>query len=192
MSKHDNIHETPDVSHIHNEGTFHEESDVDVFQIAKFGLALFGATVICFVLMYGMIWGFDYYAMQTDPAKHPMEVRMPDGSKDMNAVLPPEPRVQAAPGFRYVKKDGTVVNLELTAWQGEWFEYKKEHEEILEKGYKDKQGTVMVKPLEEVEKEALKGGFFKVRAGATKEMMEESLMIPSSSSSGRKAEIRQQ
>jgi len=193
MSKHDNIHETPDVSYIHNEGTFHEESDVNVLQIAKFAFGLFVATVVTFVLMLAMKKGFEYVAAQADPPPHPMEVKMQDGSKNMEAVLPPEPRVQAAPGFRYVKKDGTVVILERGIPQAEWQEYKKEYDEILEKGYKDKQtGAVVIKPLEEVEKEALKEGFFKVRAGATKEMMEESKMIPSSSSSGRKMETRRQ
>lgn len=195
MSKHDDIHETPDVSYIHNEGTFHEHSDVNVGAIAKFAFGLFILTVFTFGLVKLMEWGFQYEAKRTESAKNPMMqmTKDKDGNevKDMNATLPPEPRLQLAPGFRYVKKDGKAVDLSLNMPQAEWHEFQKEYKEILEKGLKDEKGNVVIKPLEEAEKEVLQKGL-PTRPQATEEMMKAAKEMPSSSSSGRTMEVRKQ
>lgn len=191
MSKHDDIHETPDVSYIHNEGTFHEHSDVNVGAIAKFALGLFILTVFTFGLVKLMEWGFQYEAKRTATANNPMMVTDKEGNKDMNATLPPEPRLQLAPGFRYVKKDGKVVDLSLNMPQAEWHEFQKEYKEILEKGLKDEKGNFVIKPLEEAEKEVLQKGL-PTRPQATEEMMKAAKEMPSSSSSGRTMEVRKQ
>lgn len=195
MSKHDNIHETPDVSYIHNEGTAHEHSDVNVAGIAKFTLGLFILTVFTFGLIKVMQWGFEEAARATDPPKNPMTAMTKDANgkevKDMNAVLPPEPRLQVAPGFRYVRKDGKVIDLSLNAPWSEWHEFQKEYAEIQEKGLKDEKGNYIIKPIEEVEKELLKQGF-PTRQQSNAETMEEANKMPSGSSSGRKTEVRHQ
>lgn len=195
MSKHDNIHETPDVSYIHSEGTFHEHSDVSVSGIAKFTLGLFVFTVFTFGLMKFMQIGFEEAAKQSDPPKNPMTQMARDKDnnevKDMKAILPPEPRLQLAPGFRYVRKDGKMIDLSLGSPTAEWVEFQKEYKEIQEKGLKDESGKVIIKPIEEAEKEVLKQGL-PTRAQATAEMMERARMQPSSSSSGRTMETRRQ
>lgn len=195
MSKHDDIHETPDVSYIHNEGTFHEQSDVNVGAIAKFAFGLFILTVFTFGLVKLMEWGFQYEAKRTTTANNPMMqmTKDKDGNeiKDMNATLPPEPRLQLAPGFRYVRKDGKAVDLSLNMPQAEWREFQKEYKEILEKGLKDEKGNFVIKPLEEVEKEVLQKGL-PTRPQATEEMMKAAKEMPSSSSSGRTMEVRKQ
>lgn len=191
MSKHDDIHETPDVSYIHNEGTAHEHSDVNVVGIAKFTFGLFILTVITFGLMYAMKLGLEWDARENAPPPNPMMVTDKSGNKDMNAALPPEPRLQVAPGFRYVRKDGKVVDLSLNMPQAEWREYQKEYDEILEKGLKDEKGNYIIKPIHEVETEVVTKGL-PTRQQATKEMMEEAKQMPSSSSSGRTMEVRKQ
>jgi hypothetical protein len=191
MSKHDNIHETPDVSYIHSEGTFHEHSDVSVSGIAKFTLGLFIFTVFTFGLMKFMQVGFEEAAKQSDPPANPMMVKDRNNEKDMKAILPPEPRLQLAPGFRYVRKDGKTIDLTLGSPTAEWAEFQKEYKEIQEKGLKDEKGNYVIKPIEEAEKEVLKQGL-PVRPQATAEMMEEAKMQPSSSSSGRTMEVRRQ
>jgi hypothetical protein len=203
MSKHDNIHETPDVSYIHSEGTFHEHSDVSVSGIAKFTLGLFVFTVFTFGLMKLMQIGFERTAKQSDAPTSPMMEVMKDSNgnvmrdengdvmRDMKTVLPPEPRLQLAPGFRYVRKDGKAIDLSLGSPTAEWTEFQKEYKEIQEKGLKDEKGNVIIKPIEEAQKEVLKQGL-PVRPQATAEMMEEAKMQPSSSSSGRTMEVRRQ
>lgn len=205
MSKHDDIHETPDVSYIHNEGTLHEHSDVNVGAIAKFAFGLFILTVFTFGLVKLMEWGFQYEAKRTATANNPMMqmTKDKDGNKikDMNATLPPEPRLQLAPGFQYVKKseNGVVIDdpnkgkidLSLGIPQAEWREFQKEYKEILEKGLKDEKGNFVIKPLEEVEKEVLQKGL-PTRPQATEEMMKAAKEMPSSSSSGRTMEVRKQ
>lgn len=191
MSKHDNIHETPDVSYIHNEGTAHEHSDVNVRSIAWFAFGLFLLTVITFGLIKVMQWGFEEAAKASDPPRNPMMVENKEGNKDMKAALPPEPRLQVAPGFRYVRRDGKEIDLSLAIPQGEWREFQKEYAEIQEKGLKDEKGNYIIKPIEEVEKELLKQGF-PTRQQSNAEMMEETVKMPSGSSSGRKTEKRHQ
>src|SRR5918999_1601599 len=80
----DDIHETPDVSH--------EASDVDVGTIVKFVIGLFVLTVITFVLMKLLYNVLENRATKADPPPRPMALTEQER-------LPPEPRLQAAPGF---------------------------------------------------------------------------------------------
>lgn len=66
--------------------------------------------------------------------------------------LPPEPRLQAAPGFGVDSPNGRV-NLELKAPQSEYNELHKIWEKQLNEGQKDsKTGTVVSLPIEEAKK----------------------------------------
>ena len=63
--------------------------------------------------------------------------------------LPPEPRLQAAPGFGVDSKDGRV-NLELMAPQSEYRELRKQWDEQWKHGQKDeKTGMMTMLPIEE-------------------------------------------
>src|SRR5882762_5900794 len=90
-SKHDgHVTETPDVSYIKNVDVTHEVSDVYVPGIVKFLVALTVLTIATFILM----WGFFRVLknQETEPPRSPMALTEKDR-------LPPEPRLQGAPGF---------------------------------------------------------------------------------------------
>jgi hypothetical protein len=99
------VTETPDVSHIKNVSVTHEASDVNVGGILKFvvGLTVFG--IIVNVLMWGMFRFFNAQEEVKEPKPGPMAM-----SKEER--LPPEPRLQAAPGFGVKLANGQWVGLE--------------------------------------------------------------------------------
>ena len=89
---HGRAKETPDVTHIKNIDVTHEASDVSVGGILKFvvGLTIFG--IIVFILMWGMFRFFNAQEQTKEPKQGPMAMTKEER-------LPPEPRLQAAPGF---------------------------------------------------------------------------------------------
>ena len=99
------VTETPDVSHIKNLDVTHEASDVSVSGVAKFvgGLTVLG--VVVFVLMWGMFRFL--YAQETEKEPKPGPMAMTPSER-----LPPDPRLQAAPGFGVKLENGEWVNLE--------------------------------------------------------------------------------
>src|SRR6267142_6557402 len=105
--------ETPDVSHIQNIDVTHEASDVNIGGILKFvvGLTIFG--IIVNVLMWGMFRFFNAEEATKEPKPGPMAM-----TKDER--LPPEPRLQAAPGFGVKLVNGQWVTLEKREPQAEY------------------------------------------------------------------------
>lgn len=88
-SKHkDHVTETPDVSYIKNVDVTHETSDVQVPGIVKFLVGLSVLTIATFLLVWALFISFEKDS--TEPPASPM------AEKDR---LPPEPRLQGAPGF---------------------------------------------------------------------------------------------
>ncbi len=110
---HGHATETPDASHIKNIDVTHEASDVNVGGILKFvlGLTIFG--IIVNVLMWGMFRFFDAQEIAKEPPKGPMAM-----TKDER--LPPEPRLQAAPGFEVKLANGQKVKLENSPPEAEY------------------------------------------------------------------------
>ncbi|HVQ36234.1 MAG TPA: hypothetical protein VMS31_01790 [Pyrinomonadaceae bacterium] len=110
---HGHVTETPDVSHIKNFDVTHETSDVNVGGILKFviGLTIFG--LIVNVLMWGMFRFFDEQERAKEPPKGPMAM-----SKEER--LPPEPRLQAAPGFGVKLANGQWVPLDTREPEAEY------------------------------------------------------------------------
>lgn len=106
------VTETPDVSHIKNIDVTHETSDVSVSALLKFVLALTLMTVVVYVLMWGLFRFFNRQA-EKEPAPGPMAL-----SKEER--LPPEPRLQAAKGFRVKLENGQTVDLDLKAPEAEY------------------------------------------------------------------------
>src|SRR4051812_15700878 len=95
MARHgrrDDIHETPDVSHIQNPDVTHEESDVNVRSILMFVLGLIVFGVIVQFLMWYMLKFFERRQDAQTPKPAPMAL----SDKER---LPPVPRLQGAPGF---------------------------------------------------------------------------------------------
>ena len=105
-------------------------------------------------------------------------------------ALPPEPRLQAAPGFGVTGTNGRV-NLELNAPQSEWWELKKQYEQVWKQGMKDPStGAVSALPIDQA-KEAFLSQQVKARTSPeAQKLYEESKLRFSDASSGRTATDR--
>lgn len=183
----DNIHETPDVSHIQNADVSHEVSDVDVGTITKFVIGLFVLTVITFVLMKLLYNVLEDRATAADPPPRPMAM----SEKER---LPPEPRLQAAPGFGVNLGEGKErINLQLREPQAEYNELRKIWDQVLE-GKPDPRTGKTSMPMEEAKKKVLEDGSLKSRppADGQTQMGPNGMDIPSYQSSGRMTEKRDQ
>ena len=194
MSDKKHTTETPDVSHISNPDVLHEESDIEVWAIAKFliGLAIF--TAISLGLVKGIEWFLESRAEAAD-ARNAYPLALTGEER-----LPPEPRLQGAPGFKVTKQStGETVYLDTLSRpeepQAEWRELKKDYETILQKGYTDPNTHhQLIKPIDEATRE------FLADANQTKARTVESgkdngaggAEIPAQFSSGRMMEKRDQ
>jgi hypothetical protein len=107
----DSIHETPDVSFITNPDVAHEESDVAVKPLLWFvgGLTAF-TVVVCVVVLLMFI----YFQRREES----QELEASPLARQGAERLPPEPRLQLAPGFGVVTDDGQEHKLDYTAKTG--------------------------------------------------------------------------
>lgn len=133
----------------HNEKSVtkpYEQNLIGLRGIVFFGIGLFLLIIVTFALMYAMQNVLEENAVAVDAEqKQPMA---PQGDEK----LPPEPRLQGAPGFKVDGPNGTV-NLELTIPQAEYRELERQWNEILKNGQKvrDKDGkdVVLITPIED-------------------------------------------
>ena len=151
------ITETPDVSYIKNVDVTHEVSDVYISGIARFAVGLSILMIGSFLLVWGMFRVFD--ARIREPQRSPMAL----SDKER---LPPEPRLQGAPGFgEGLEKTGTTESgaiagtgnqpksplWEIKAVRDQW-------NDVLEHGPIDKDGKRYGMPIERAKEEILKQG----------------------------------
>jgi hypothetical protein len=161
-SKHTHhVTETPDVSYIKNVDVTHEISDVYVPGIVKFLVALSVLTLATFILVWGLFRSFESKSAETPPS--PMAL----SEKDR---LPPEPRLQAAPGFAEDLERVTATKKEETASaisagaprpKEALFEIKilrRHWDDVLENGPIDQSGKPFGMPIEKAKEEILKQG----------------------------------
>lgn len=106
MGKHDR--ETPDVSRIGNPDVQHEVNDVNASAIIKFIGGLAGALLFSFALVFGLFYLLNWRAVRADAEE--ARARLPLARRE-NDRLPPEPRLQLAPGSGITLKDGRRVDL---------------------------------------------------------------------------------
>jgi hypothetical protein len=92
MDEKQHITETPDTSHIKNIDVTHEVSDVYIGGIARFVVGLLILIVASFVLMWGMFRLLQSRSVEAEKPRSPMALTEKER-------LPPEPRLQGAPGF---------------------------------------------------------------------------------------------
>ncbi|HYG80526.1 MAG TPA: hypothetical protein VD861_09075 [Pyrinomonadaceae bacterium] len=184
--KKDDIHETPDVSHIQNPDVSHEASDVNVGSIAKFVIGLFVLTVITFVLMKLLFKVLEDRAAKLDPPPRPMALTEQER-------LPPEPRLQAAPGFGVDEGPNKRVNLQLREPQAEYNVLRKVWDEVLA-GKPDPRTGKMGMPIDEAMRRVVEDGSLRSRPpGDNQEQIDlNGMNIPSYQSSGRMMEKRDQ
>ncbi len=159
----------------------YQRNEIGVRGIVYFGVGLFLLIVVTFVLMYI----FQYGVLE--------EQRLAEDERDRSPVamseeerLPPEPRLQGAPGFGVDSKDGRVV-LERRPPQAEYQELQAQWKELWENGEKDpKTGTVLSLSMEEAKEKLLSDGSVKSVTGDEGEKaLRDASTVVSSSSAGR-------
>jgi hypothetical protein len=120
----------------------YEENDIKLRGIIGFAVGLLVLIVATFVLMLIMKNVMEEQFAAGDRVD-PMAMTKPSDK------LPPEPRLQGAPGFGVDGKDGRI-NLELQIPQAEYRTLTKMWNELEEKGQKDeKTGAVISLPMKE-------------------------------------------
>jgi hypothetical protein len=107
--------------------------------------------------------------------------------------LPPEPRLQAAPGFGVDEGQGKRVILQLREPQAEYNELRKIWDGMLE-GKPDPRTGQMGMPIDEAMKRVVEDGSLRSRApAANQEQLDlKGMDVPSFQSSGRMPEKRDQ
>jgi len=162
MAHKEHVTETPDTSYIKNVDVTHEVSDVYIEGIAKFVVALTILMVVSFVLMWVLFRSFD------SQIKDPERSRMSLSDQER---LPPEPRLQGAPGFAEeldksapaAKEKEPEASHETTARpplpKDPMWEIKVLHDQwddVLKNGPVDKNGQRYGMPIEKAKEEVLK------------------------------------
>lgn len=184
------IHETPDASDIRNPDITHEESDVNTRGIAWFVLFLAVLIVVALLLLRGMFNLFESWAREAEGERPPM-------ARTAEERLPPEPRLQAAPGFQAEGR-----NLELKEPQAEWrVVHQKWQEELNSYGVVDRDQGVARIPINEAIKIIAQKGIQPVNQNSSQQQRaggqtpnsnaNTQQQQPSESSSGRQMEKKQ-
>ena len=161
-SKHtSHVTETPDVSYIKNVDVTHEISDVYVPGIVKFLVALSVLTIATFILVWGLFRSFESKSTET-----PLSL-MALTERDR---LPPEPRLQGAPGFAAdiekktgTKNDESASSITAGAAQPKDALYeidilRRHWNDVLANGPVDQSGQHYGMPIEKAKAEILKQG----------------------------------
>jgi len=177
--------ETPDVSHIRNVEVTHEISDINVGGVLTFVAALTVATIAVYIAMWLL---FGYFSAQEakEPKPGPMALSREE-------KLPPEPRLQSAPGFGLTLSDGSKVKLELREPAAEYRELRKEWDQVLQYGPKDQAGNPVGMPIEDAIKQIVAGGKLPVKAKEGQLKLDDYAMeTPTAASSGQVSEPRKQ
>ena len=157
----------------------YEPNDVKLKGILYFGVGLFLLIVITFGLMWALLGVMEE---QMADKKDASPMAMTEKER-----LPPEPRLQLAPGFGVDSPDGRV-NLELLKPSSEYHEVRSEWDQLIEKGQIDlKTGTIIMMPID-LAKEKLLEENVKAKSGPEAEnALMNSRMFISDSSAGRLA-----
>lgn len=150
--------------------------------VVYFAIGLFVLIITTFSLMYFLQNVMENQAQETKDTRNPM---MP---KSAGERLPPEPRLQAAPGYGVESKNGRV-NLELSAPQSEYRVLKSQWEKLWADGQRDeKTGMVVTLPIEEAEKKLIEQNAGSgVNGEEGQKLVDQSRSIVSYSSAGRTA-----
>ena len=166
-------------SYVNYDKTY-ETNIIGMRGIIYFAIGLFLLIVVSFGLMWALQNVMEGQAKETKDEKNPL--MMSDVER-----LPPEPRLQAAPGFGIDSEQGRV-NLELKAPQSEYRELEDQWKKLEAEGQKDPHtGTVVSLPVEEGKKKLLEESAKTNKNQGAENVLTESRTIVSQSSSGRTA-----
>jgi hypothetical protein len=173
--------ETPDVSHIRNVEVAHEPSDVSVRGVLTFVVVLTLATI---AISAGLWFLFKYFNNEKAKERGPGPMALRNMSKEER--MPPEPRLQAAPGFQVQLESGQKIPLELREPQAEYRELRKQWEEVLRSGLKDKSGNSVGLPIDQAMDKIISGEGLPARTKQAPGKLEDyAISMPSDMSSGR-------
>lgn len=187
---HGHITETPDVSHIKNLDVTHEASDVSVSGILKFVLGLTVLGIVVFVLMWGMFRFLSAQEEKKEPPPGPMAMTEQER-------LPPDPKLQAAPGFGVKLENGEWVSLESKEPQAEYRILREQWERELECSAEDAARKACV-PIDEAMQQLLLGNILHSRimklseGGPGWRAEDYGIHMPTAESSGRMTEKKVQ
>lgn len=159
----------------------YETNIIGLRGVVYFAVGLFLLIVVTFGLMWFLQNVMENEAMNADiKNKQPMQMSAREN-------LPPEPRLQAAPGYGVESSKGRV-NLELSAPQSEHRELERQWAELWNEGQKDeKTGTVVSLPMEEAKEKFLQSNAKATNSEAEQNILRESRSLVSEASAGRKA-----
>jgi hypothetical protein len=158
----------------------YEQNILGLRGIVYFGIGLFLLIVITFALMWALLKVFVDRAKEENGPPHPMALSEKE-------ALPPEPRLQLAPGWNVPSGNG-VMNLELGSPQAEYVEVKRQWDEMIKNGVRDpKSGVTSMLPIEEAKKRVLEQNLKARSDEASIKELESSRMFYTDSSSGRVA-----
>ena len=176
--------ETPDVSHIRNVEVTHETSDVNVRGVLTFAFVL-ALSAIAVGAGIWMLFRFFNAQQAKEPGPGPMAL-------SQSERLPPEPRLQAAPGFQLRLENGQIVNLEKAAPQEEYRVLRRQWEENLRTGLKDQSGNTVGIPIDDAMKKIVTQGLPTRTKGPAGKLDDYAISLPTAASSGRETEKRLQ
>lgn len=149
--------------------------------VIYFGVGLFLLVVVTFGLML-----FLQNIMEEQLVEKDVKEENPMAMSDKER-LPPEPRLQGAPGFGVESPNG-FVNLELQTPQSEYRELQRQWEKTWAEGQKDaKTGTVITLGIEEAKKKLLAENVKAATSADAQKTLDDSRSIVSYSSAGRLA-----
>jgi hypothetical protein len=162
----------------------YEQNVIGVKGITYFAVGL----ILLIVITFGLMWVLLNYVLEEDAkANKSSENPMMMSEKER---LPPEPRLQSAPGFGVT---GPVdrVNLELREPQAEYRELKKIWDDLRKNGQKDAEnGTMIAMPINTAIDKLLARPI-KAKTGPDAEQAAaKSRLYPSDSSAGRNSALK--
>ncbi|MER3427840.1 MAG: hypothetical protein C4334_07030 [Pyrinomonas sp.] len=167
----EHVTETPDVSYIRNLDVAYERSDVNTKAILKFIGWLAALTALCFLIVVGMFKYFEASAERSEAET------MPTIRREGEQRLPPEPRLQLAPGHAIHPLDDLK-------------RLRAEEDAVLKNyGWVNREAGIVQIPVERA-KELLVERGVPVRPSANGQTESQGVYIPSQQSSGRMVEKR--
>lgn len=159
----------------------YETNVIGLRGIAYFAIGLFLLIVVTFGLMWFLLDVMEQEAVTSKASDNPLRL-----SKD--EALPPEPRLQLAPGFGVDDPNKGRINLELKNPQAEYDELHKQWEKLWAEGQKDpKTGTVITLSVNEAKKKFLEQNGPAKSPEPDKDVLKKSRSFVSEASAGRNA-----
>lgn len=173
----------------------YEVSDVELRGIIVFLIGLTVMTVVVYLLMFLMFTLLNTREVQTEQQKSPLAL----SEKER---LPPEPRLQSAPGFaqqlgKEVGEKESGISADSSRPKDRTYELdqlQKKWAEELKDGPRDQNGNPAGISIDEAEKRIVSGNSLPSRSTATAAEQAENYAIdmPTAASSGRMTEKRKQ